>query len=392
MHRLSLALAATATALTLAAPAGAAQGPSPCHRTAAAPRVVATRTSTAVGRAAIVACDRARGRRVTLRRGFVGDSGRHLPLLGSPAVQGTKVIWSELVGSAQHPRQDLRSADVRHATRQAHRRIGPQPHPDPFLSSDQLGVLALPGGALAYEVTGPDQPALVLARPGHAARTLAPAVDDEQVEDGRTLVWLAESGAGSYDVRPVPRDAGGCPIRSRYATVVRDTPELRVTVADYGFGTDGDIKAYRVCSKETGRDGIAFTSDPLILLEDRIATQGPFVALPEAANNKYQQCPNDTTQASVLVIDARTGRKLQPALSDNHSCVDVRSVAVSTTGVPAWLGADEQGALRIATPPAPGSRSATVLDSGPAGSLAGLAASPSGGFTWTHDSAPRASQ
>lgn len=126
-------LALLTTTLAFAAPAAAATSAPPCHRSSAHPRVVATRTIAKTGTAAIVACDRASGHRKTLRHGFAGDDGERLPSLGVPAVQGTKVLWSELAGSPRHLRQDLRSADVRHPTPLDRRRIGPRPGNGPLL-------------------------------------------------------------------------------------------------------------------------------------------------------------------------------------------------------------------------------------------------------------------
>jgi hypothetical protein len=62
---------------------------------------------------------------------------------------------------------------------------------------------------------------------------------------------------------------------------------------------------------------------------------------------------------------------------------------VSPAGVPAWIVTGD-GTQRIEVPGREPAAN-TVLDGGPDGSLANLAAAPGGGFTWTHDGAPRAS-
>jgi hypothetical protein len=327
-----LLLGVLAATLALAAPAGAeyVSVPPPvkapaCHRRTATPRVVATRTSTAKGRAAIVACDHASGHRKTLRRGYVGTSQRRLPLLSTPAVQGTKVIWSELDGSAKHPRQDLRTADVRRASHPSRRRIGPSPAPrhQPLaVDSEVMQVLALPRGALAY-VAYADAFAtrLVLERPGHAPQRFMK--EDERpafIEDGRTLVWFDGARYRAFDVAPLPRDAAGCPVRSAYRRVVIDTSALRVSLASYDDGLFGEA-AIRVCWKASGHDDVASSLLAETYLTEHVVANGPFVALTTSDIDRYQSCssaPGPGTRPSRSSTRARAGRRA-PAFTGRAS-------------------------------------------------------------------------
>lgn len=146
-----------------------------------------------------------------------------------------------------------------------------------------MQVFTFPGGLLAYVVLGDRSSALMLQRPGRPARTVVPDVGSPlTVEDGRTLAWGGNT-YDSYDVLPVPRDASGCPVRSHYRDVVRDTPELRIAGFYRGAGSDGGVESYRICWKATGQDRIVFTADTLALRESLIAIQGPYVALPEVS-------------------------------------------------------------------------------------------------------------
>jgi hypothetical protein len=384
MHRLLSALAATVL-LTAATPASAHAAA--CHRTSASPRVTAQRAVAPDGTARIVACDRARGRSVTLRRGQVGNAAKDFPILSAPAVLGTKVIWSELSGTERHVRQDLRTADVRHPGRVARRRIGPARQSAGLLidAANDQQVLALPGGAWSYNSLGDGASTLVLERPGRAPRTLTrDASDPAWVEDGRTLVWQDGSGYHSVDVVPVPRDASGCPIRSRYGRVVADTPTLRVTAGAYG--DQDDVEAYRACWKATGADATVLTTRQEAVTG--IVQDGPYVALTVQDWDKYQQCQSfpDSGIFHVVAADARTGA----TTALQRECVALQSVALSTTGTPAWTITDSVGTQRVETAPGTANPKAnTILDSAPAGSLAELTAAPTGGFTWTHDGALR---
>lgn len=379
------------TTLALAAPAGASAAQTPvtapaCHRTTATPRVVATRTVTASGRAAIVACDRASGHRKVLRHGYAGSPPKASPALSAPAVQGTRVVWSELLGRARHLRQDLRSADVRHPTRQTRRRIGPTKLGNTLgVDSEAMQVLALPGGALAYiSYGGPfggTPTTLVLQRRGRAPQTLSTTNQRlATVEDGRTLVWLDDRGYHAVDLAPVPRDASGCPIRSAYHGAL-DTPQLRVSSAvDSDFILDAET-AVRICWKATGRDDIATTLGSETYLTQPLVAAGRYVALTAEDIDRYQAC-YDTPESGIYwvsVVDALRAGTTAAHLSG--ACVVLQSLVLSPAGVPAWLVTDNRGA-RVEVPGAKGN---TVLDAGPAGTLAGLAAQPDGGFTWTHD-------
>jgi hypothetical protein len=404
--RTLLASLLTTTALAALPGAAGAWVPPPvrapaCHRSAAPhPRVVATRTSTSTGRAAIVACDRSSGHRRTLRHGWVGDAPHRFPLLSTAAAQGTKVSWSELDGPVTHLRQDLRTADVRHAARrQARRQIGPAAGTTSkvAIDSDPLQVLALPGDALAYVVYGGPRDAVASAlavyRPGRPLRVVTKTIDrPARVDDGRTLVWLDRTGYHSLDTASVPRDATGCPVRRAFRDVALDTPDVRVTAAsDTGFILDQEL-AVRVCWKATGRDAIALTLPEETTLSTPIVATGPFVAVTEQGIDRYQSCYSSSLPSTgiyeIWVVDARTGRVVGGGLHAN--CTTLRALVVDPAGVAAWLITDERGD-RVETAAAKLGGSSTVLDSGPAGSLADLAASPGGGFTWAHDGAPRAS-
>jgi hypothetical protein len=302
--RTLLASLLTTTALAALPGAAGAWVPPPvrapaCHRSAAPhPRVVATRTSTSTGRAASVACDRSSGHRRTLRHGWVGDAPHRFPLLSTAAAQGTKVSWSELDGPVTHLRQDLRTADVRHAARrQARRQIGPAAGTTSkvAIDSDPLQVLALPGDALAYVVYGGPRDAVASAlavyRPGRPLRVVTKTIDrPARVDDGRTLVWLDRTGYHSLDTASVPRDATGCPVRRAFRDVALDTPDVRVTAAsDTGFILDQEL-AVRVCWKATGRDAIALTLPEETTLSTPIVATGPFVAVTEQGIDRYQSC------------------------------------------------------------------------------------------------------
>jgi hypothetical protein len=394
MARLLLALTA---ALVLAAPAGARTRPldltpvaaPACHRTAAQPRVIATRTNTRKGHATIVACDRASGRRTTLRRGFIGYPPRHAPALGPPVVQGTRVIWSELDGAVRHLQQELRSADGRRPGRQQRRRVGPVSARPSDVEPDFLKVVALPHGLLAY-IAYRTRFALVLARPGHAPETLSRAIDIDEpihVEDDRTLVWSEASGYTARDFAPVRHDASGCPIRSRFRDVLVDTPALRVVEATYGSDPIFSDSALRICWKAGRQDPIVSTLFTETFFDGPILAQGPYVAMAIGTDDRYQGCGlGDAVPVSVSVIDARTGRRLPAIFYDD--CVVLDALVLAPDGATAAL-VTGNGTQRVEVAGAPPDGH-TVLDSGPAGSLAGLAATPDGGFTWTHDGAPRA--
>jgi hypothetical protein len=390
MLRTVLSTLALAAILPANAPAEDLQ-PAPCHRATGAPRVVATLvTDSARAQAAIVACDRASGRRTVLRRGndqLWSHTAGFVRLLGAPAAAGTTVTWGEMTGSERvkpgHWHQAQVSVDIRRPSVRRRRALGPRA--GVRFGGGYLDTYAFPGGALAYMVIGNDETdgIVMLRRPHRAARIVATGVTSMQREGGRTLLWQTWSTPRfrpawhALDVAPVARDAAGCPVRAGYRTDV-DTPLLRVTRIRL-FET---YALYRACWKATGRDDIVASDDDYESTYPLAA--GSRVLLRTMYVDKYQQCPPGEN-GRLVVLDART-RRYERAATLACADYDRGAFVFSGRGAPAWISADETGHQTLRTVLPDGSTA--ELDDGPAGSLAALATDGST-FTWAHDGGPR---
>lgn len=343
-----------------------------CTRSTAPPRVEASLVQTdAKGGVALVACVRTSGKTRVLRRG-VRSSGNARTVLGTPAVDGWRVIWSEADGRRKV--QTQRVVDLRHPTIQRRRVLGPVG--ERAFDSPELATVRLPNHVLAWtEVTKDDSSGrLMIGRLGRRPRVLvSKGVRTVGVQDGRTLVWTDEFGRGTYiDMAPLPR-RDGCPVRSSFNRVVLTNRLLAVTES-----ASGD---YRICWRASGRDEVAVHSE--VEVSYSFAAAGEHVLIQTLPWNKYQTC--DRRLMGVGVFNAR--RQQTERAHVDLGCADYSPVVLAGTGAAAWITTiNATDTLQVLGP------DGTVgnLDTGPAGSLGALAATDAT-FTWTHDGQPRSS-
>lgn len=294
-------------------------------------------------------------------------------MLGRPAVDGWRVIWSEVGGRRRV--QTQRMVDLRRPTVQRRRVLGPVG--DRWLESDELATVRLPNHVLAWtDVTkGDNSGRLMIGRLGRRPRVLVrKGVRTVRVQDGRTLVWTDESGRRTYiDMARLPR-RDGCPVRSLFNRVVLANRLLVVTEGAYG----GD---YRICWRASGRDDVAVQSAAEVSYS--FAAAGEHVLIQTRPWDKYQTC--DRRLMGVGVFNARLQQAERPHV--DLGCADYSPVVLAGTGAAAWITTiNATDTLQVLGP------DGTVgnLDTGPAGSLGALAATDTT-FTWTHDGQPRSS-